>query len=118
MKHLLTPCAFAVAVSALLAGCGEAARLPHEAGTGPQPELPPPRKTLLPTVNIAPASAWPDGTMPAAASGMKVQPFARDLTHPRWLLVLPNGDVLVAEANKPPKPEGSGSGGIRGWVMG
>ena len=118
MKHLLTPCAFAVAVSALLAGCGEAARLPHEAGTGPQPELPPPRKTLLPTVNIAPASAWPDGTMPVAAAGMKVQPFARDLNHPRWLLVLPNGDVLVAEANKPPKPEGSGSGGIRGWVMG
>ena len=67
MKHLLTPCAFAVAVSALLAGCGEAARLPHEAGTGPQPELPLPRKTLLPTVNIAPASAWPDGTMPVGA---------------------------------------------------
>ena len=118
MKFLLIPCAFAVAASALLAGCGEAARLPHEAGTGPQPELPPPHKTLLPTVNIAPASAWPAGTMPVAASGMKVQPFARDLNHPRWLLVLPNGDVLVAEANKPPRPEGSGSGGIRGWVMG
>jgi len=115
MKYLLIPCALA---AALLAGCGDTARLSHEAGTGPQPELPPPNKTLLPTVHIAPAEGWPTGVLPTAAAGMKVQAFARGLDHPRWLLVLSNGDVLVAESNKPPKPEGSDSGGIRGWVMG
>jgi glucose/arabinose dehydrogenase len=114
MKHLLIPCALA---AALLAGCGDTARLPFEAGTGPQPELPPPNKTLIPTLKIAPAEPWPAGQMPVAAAGMKVQAFARDLNHPRWLLTLPNGDVLVAEANRPPKPEGA-PGGLFNWVKG
>ena len=100
----------------LLASCAESARLPLSAGTGMQPTLPPPRHTLLPTVNIAPAQGWPEGGTPLAAAGMRVQAFARDLDHPRWLLVLPNGDVLVAESNAPPKTDDS-SGGIKGWVM-
>ena len=100
----------------LLASCAESARLPLSAGTGMQPILPPPRHTLLPTVNIAPAQGWPEGGTPLAAAGMRVQAFARDLDHPRWLLVLPNGDVLVAESNAPPKTDES-SGGIKGWVM-
>ena len=99
-----------------LAGCGEMATLPVSAGTGPQPTLPAPRTTLLPTVNIAPATGWPPGTVPQAAVGMRVTAFATDLDHPRWLLVLPNGDVLVAETNAPPKPDDAK--GIRGWVMG
>ena len=104
-----------IACMALLAACAESARLPLSAGTGPQPMLPPPRHTLLPTVNIAPATSWPAGGTPVAAAGTQVQAFARDLDHPRWLLVLPNGDVLVAESNAPPKPEDSS--GIKGWVM-
>ena len=99
-----------------LAGCGEMATLPVSAGTGPQPTLPAPRTTLLPTVNIAPATGWPPGTVPQAAVGMRVTAFATGLDHPRWLLVLPNGDVLVAETNAPPKPDDAK--GIRGWVMG
>jgi glucose/arabinose dehydrogenase len=114
MKSLLIPLTL---IAAVLSGCSENARLPFEAGTGPRPELPPPNKTLIPTLNIAPAQPWPDGMMPVAAAGMKVQPFARDLNHPRWLLVLPNGDVLVAEANRPPKPEGAPAS-IMGWVKG
>ncbi len=114
MKHLLIPCTLA---AALLAGCGDTARLPFDAGTGPQPELPPPNKTLIPTLKIAPAEPWPAGQMPVAASGMKVQAFARDLNHPRWLLTLPNGDVLVAEANRPPKPEGAPNS-LFNWVKG
>ena len=93
--------------SAALVGCGEAAKLSVTQGTGPRPELPAPTKTLLPTVNIAPAIGWPQGGVPQAAPGLQVVAFASGLDHPRWLLVLPNGDVLVAESNAPPKPAGS-----------
>jgi glucose/arabinose dehydrogenase len=99
----------------LLAGCGDVAKLPVEAGTGPQPQLPPPTKSLIPTVNIAPATSWPQGATPTPASGLAVHAYASGLDHPRWLYVLPNGDVLVAETNAPPKPEDSK--GIRGWIM-
>ncbi len=100
----------------LLVGCGETAQLPVSAGTGPQPALPEPRPTLIPTVNIAPAIGWPPGLTPHAAPGTQVTAFATGLEHPRWLLVLPNGDVLVAESNAPAKPEDGP--GIKGWVMG
>jgi len=99
-----------------LAGCGEQATLPVEAGMGPEPELPPPNETLLPTVNIAPAERWSEGATPTPAEGLAVAAFAEGLEHPRWLYVLPNGDVLVAETNAPPKPEDNE--GIKGWVMG
>lgn len=106
---------FALAGFALLAACGESATLSVAQGTGPRPELPAPVRTLLPTVNIAPATGWPQGAMPQAAAGMRVAAFASSLDHPRWLLVLPNGDVLVAESNAPSKPEGSKS--IKDFVM-
>lgn len=98
-----------------LVACGETATLPISAGTGPQPTLPPPQQTLIPTVNIAPAKGWPAGVTPQPAPGMQVVAFASGLDHPRWLYVLPNGDVLVAETNAPPKPEDGK--GIKGWVM-
>jgi glucose/arabinose dehydrogenase len=78
--------------------------------------LPPPNKTLLPTVHIAPAKGWPANTSPHAAQGLQVSAFATGLDHPRWLLVLPNGDVLVAETNHPPQPDESK--GVKGIVMG
>jgi len=99
-----------------LAACGEVARLPISAGTGPQPTLPVPQNTLIPTVNIAPAKGWSVGATPQAVPGTRVAAFARDLDHPRWLYVLPNGDVLVAETNAPPKPEDAK--GLKGWLMG
>src|SRR4030095_7598170 len=49
-----------------------------------------------------------------AAAGTAVSPFATDLAHPRWVYVLPNGDVLVAETNAPPKPDDGK--GIKGWI--
>jgi glucose/arabinose dehydrogenase len=100
----------------LMAGCGESANLLVAQGSGPRPELPAPKKTLLPTVNIAPAIGWPAGAAPQAGAGLQVQAFAQGLDHPRWLLVLPNGDVLVAESNAPPKAEESR--GLRDYVMG
>jgi glucose/arabinose dehydrogenase len=103
-----------LAAFTLLAGC-EKATLPLKAGTGPAPTLPPPAHTLLPTVHIAPAKGWPEGAKPTAAAGLAVAAYATGLDHPRWLYTLPNGDVLVAETNAPPKPEDSK--GIRGKIM-
>ncbi|UNG19732.1 PQQ-dependent sugar dehydrogenase [Stutzerimonas zhaodongensis] len=98
-----------------LAGCGDTATLPVEAGYGPAPALPEPNKSLIPTVNIAEATGWPADRSPQAAPGLQVQAFAGNLDHPRWLYVLPNGDVLVAESNAPAKPDDGQ--GIRGWIM-
>jgi len=109
------PCLIATTFALALGGCGDTAKTPAEAGYGPDPALPAPNKTLLPTVNIAPAKGWPEGGKPQAAPGLEVAAFADDLKHPRWIHVLPNGDVVVAEADAPPKPEGSQ--GIRGWIM-
>ncbi|WP_041757057.1 PQQ-dependent sugar dehydrogenase [Stutzerimonas stutzeri] len=96
-----------------LTGCSETAKLPVESGYGPAPTLPEPNRTLLPTVHIAPAKGWPQGGKPQAAPGLRVDAFASGLDHPRWLHVLPNGDVLVAESDAPPKEQ---SQGLRGWV--
>ena len=103
------------ALVAGVTGCGDVATLPVKAGMGPQPTLPPPEHSLVPTVNIAPAKGWPAGAMPDAAPGLAVNAYANGLDHPRWLYVLPNGDVLVAETNAPPKPEDGK--GIKGWFM-
>ena len=100
---------------AALSACGDRATLLMAEDTGASPTLPPPVKQLIPTVNIAPAKGWPAGTMPTPMAGMTVLPFADKLDHPRWVYVLPNGDVLVAESNAPPKPEGNK--GIKGAVM-
>ncbi|WP_302173950.1 sorbosone dehydrogenase family protein [uncultured Hydrogenophaga sp.] len=105
---------------ALLSACLESARLPLAAGTGPHPELPAPQRTLIPTVNIAPAVGWPIGATPTAAQGTRVVAFAQGLSHPRWLLLLPNGDLLVAESNAPAKGTQNSAGlleRIKGWVM-
>ena len=114
-SRFLTPALFAAAL--LLAGCGDLARLPAQAAIGPAPQLPPPTRTLIPTVNIAPARGWPAGGRPRAAPGLSVTALATGLDHPRWLHVLPNGDVLVAESNKPEPEEGSRARrGPIGWV--
>jgi len=105
----------ALLAAVLLAGCGSEARLQTADGTGPDPRLPPPENSLIPTVNIAPAVGWRDGERPDAAAGMQVAAFADGLEHPRWLYVLPNGDVLVAETAAPERPE-SGKG-IKGFFM-
>jgi glucose/arabinose dehydrogenase len=117
--------ASALAVALLVAGCGEAAKLSPEATTGPRPQLADPNKTLIPTVNVAPAIGWTDTATPTPAEGLQVTALARGLEHPRWVYTLPNGDILVAESNKPPKPGGSATDGgdglvakVRNWVMG
>ena len=110
-----TRLALIILASSTLLACGESSTLKVADGTGPHPQLPAPNKTLIPTVNIADAIGWPDGEKPQPAKGTQVAAFAEGLDHPRWLYVLPNGDVLVAETNAPPKPEDAK--GIKGWVM-
>ena len=105
----------AAALGGLLAGCSERTRLPDRADTGPRPTLVEPSQTLLPTVHVAPAEPWPAGAAPTPARGLQVAALAAGLDHPRWLHVLPNGDVLVVESNAPPRPDDGK--GIKGWVM-
>ena len=111
-NKLLHACCLVLALP--LAACGEQATVASEQGYGPSPTLPPPNATLIPTVNLAKAVGWPNGAKPVAGNGLAVGAFATGLDHPRTLLVLPNGDVLVAETNAPPKPDDTG--GIKGWV--
>jgi glucose/arabinose dehydrogenase len=113
---------FAIAAFALIAAliaiasCSRSATLSIRAVSGTNPQLAEPATTLIPIIDIAPAERWTDDEVPIAAEGLAVSAFAAELEHPRWLHVLPNGDVLVAETNAPPRPE-DGTG-IRGWVMG
>ncbi len=99
----------------LLSGCGENAKLPITDGMGHDPVLPAAKSPLITTVNIAPAKGWPAGQLPQTAVGTDVVAFAQGLDHPRWLYVLPNGDVLVAETNGPETP--NDGKGIKGWIM-
>lgn len=110
------PSAYALCLALLgaLVACGDTALLPPEAGMGATPTLPPPKIRLIPTVNIAPAKGWPEGVIPAPMPGLAVAALASGLDHPRWVVVLPNGDVLVAESNAPPKLDDSQ--GIKGWI--
>jgi glucose/arabinose dehydrogenase len=104
-----------VVMASAAAGCGATARLTVADGTGPNPMLPAPQRSLLPTVNVVSAKGWTAAEKPVAAQGLTVVAFARGLDHPRWLYVLPNGDVLVAETNAPPRS--SGYKGIKGWFF-
>jgi glucose/arabinose dehydrogenase len=99
----------------LLSACGRPARLPVTAGFGPTPSLPEPEKALIPLVNVVTARGWPEGEAPTPAPGTTVTAFATGLDHPRWIYVLPNGDVLVAETNAPPRPEDAK--GIKGFFF-
>jgi glucose/arabinose dehydrogenase len=106
---------------AALAACSATAKTSNSLaiGIGANPELPAPTHSLIPTVHVAPAVGWPVGVTPIAASDLAVKSFARDLEHPRWLYLLPNGDVLVAETNAPAKPEDNKGikAKIKGMVM-
>jgi glucose/arabinose dehydrogenase len=113
-KNLLL--AMSIAAMAMpLAACND----PQDTATaeqsyGASPTLPAPQKSWIPTVNIATATSWASGGKPKAANGMAVNAFAGGLDHPRTVYVLPNGDVLVAESNAPPKPDDGK--GIKGFV--
>src|SRR6266849_7254051 len=68
---------------------------------GNAPAIPPAKpQGSIPTLKMPTARGWPQGQIPVAAPGLKVNAFATGLKHPRWIHVLPNGDVLIAESNQ------------------
>jgi glucose/arabinose dehydrogenase len=99
----------------MMAACTSPEPLPEHTQFGPAPVLPPPRPSFLPSVHIAPAKSWSAGEHPVAAAGFAVNAYITGLEHPRWLYVLPNGDVLVAETNAPVREKDAR--GVRGWFM-
>jgi len=116
----MRPILSTVLLAGMLSACGTS---PSTADIndyiGPNPKLEAPSKTLLPTVNVADAKGWPAGMMPKAAQGLAVNEYAGGLSHPRWLLTLSNGDVLVAESDSPgtDKTGGTIKSTIQGMLM-
>ena len=114
MSRHRNPIAVAVALAACSTACSTEP-VSDVAGIGPHPVLPAPGHAFIPTVNVALAVGWPPDSLPESAPGTTVNAFADGLDHPRWLYVLPNGDVLVAETNAPPRP--ADARGIKNRVM-
>ncbi|WP_309601668.1 sorbosone dehydrogenase family protein [Sphingomonas sp.] len=115
MRALLT----SLPLAALLAACGSASTQDVAMTQGANPQLGAPQTSTFPTVNVAKGEGWPAGKMPTPAAGLAVNQFAGDLNHPRWLLQLANGDVLVAETDNPgtDKTGGTIKSIIQGLVM-
>jgi glucose/arabinose dehydrogenase len=86
-------------------------------GFGPNPPLAKPQKSLIPTVGVPEVVGWPAGAAPKAPPGFVVTRFAEGLDHPRWLYVLPNGDVLVAESASQPAAADKSNQGIKGFFQ-
>jgi glucose/arabinose dehydrogenase len=98
-----------------LSGCAGASRLSEKTTLGASPTLVAPKTAVVPSINVVEAIGWDGAETPAPAEGLAIGAFARSLDHPRWLYVLPNGDVLVAETNAPPRPDDNT--GVRGWFF-
>lgn len=114
MTFLRRPALLAVPMVLVLGACTQGASLPTDQGFGPNPVLPEAKKQDIPVVKIAKVTGWAKGEVPAAAEGLKVGALAEGLDHPRWIYVLPNGDVLVAESNSPERPKGET--GFKDWI--
>ena len=93
------------------------AKLSIEAVQGERPTISAPREQTIPTIAVADAVGWKNGATPVAAAGLQVAAFAQGLDHPRWLYRLPNGDVLVAETNSPPRKTKGVADLVMGYLM-
>jgi glucose/arabinose dehydrogenase len=104
------------AIAVLLTGCQDE-NFDKQSQVGPDPVLPDPQQYLLPPMRIARAVGWSGSETPSVPDGFQVKALATDLSHPRQLYVLPNGDVLVVEANSPgTEPVMRPKDLIMGWV--
>lgn len=119
-KHIL----IILAIVLVLAGAviwwavqPDVATLPIAKVEGERPTISAPRDQTIPTIAVADAVGWKDGARPVAAPGLKVVPFANGLDHPRWLYRLPNGDILVAETNSPPRKVAGIADVVMGYLM-
>jgi len=94
----------ALMITAALSACDTEATLDPQKQVGPNPELPQAKNFLLPPMQVPEGVAWKEGETPKVPAGLKIEKIASGLMHPRQVYVLPNNDVLVAEANGTPKP--------------
>ncbi|MHA5683971.1 PQQ-dependent sugar dehydrogenase, partial [Pseudomonas aeruginosa] len=97
--HSLRPVALALGL--VLAGCNQGSQNDPQQQTGANPALPEPKHFLLPPMKVPEGVGWSGEAKPTVAQGLKIEKIVDGLQHPRQLLVLPNGDVLVVEANSP-----------------
>jgi len=91
---------------------GEGSDRPITDSMGIRPVLAEPDAQTFPSVSLPRPEGWAEGQKPDAAKGLVVTRFAEKLDHPRTMITLPNGDVLVAETNSPPR-----GSGFENWVM-
>ncbi|MBT0668847.1 sorbosone dehydrogenase family protein [Novosphingobium profundi] len=93
--------------------------LPSDATAGKDPKLVDPDPQMIPSMKLVDTIGWQPGEAPVPAKGLVVERFAEGLAHPRTMLTLPNGDVLVAETSAPKASESGGiTGTVMGWAMG
>ena len=104
-----------IASALALASC-DSGHPPPKSNFGTHPMLPAPAPQTIPTMNVNSIAPWPAGAAPSAPAGFTVTRYAENLKHPRWLYVLPNGDVLVAEAAPPLTPMDSVEGVVEHWL--
>jgi glucose/arabinose dehydrogenase len=88
---------------------------------GPNPVLPAPQQYLFPPMHLARVVGWKEGETPTVAPGLKIEPLAQGLEHPRSIYVLPNGDILVVESKSPDvqpiqRPKDIVMGLVEAWV--
>lgn len=118
MTHCRSVLAAALASLLATSACADKPTLPPEQRVGPNPTLPAPEgKTLIPTLKTPVAGSWAQGAAPAVPAGFTINRFAERLDHPRWLYVLPNGDVLAALSSTEPKPAKSIMEFVQGLVQ-
>lgn len=123
LGRIVRPTLFLLVVLALLIAAAwfysqrPNAELPVAAAQGSRPRIAETRTERLPLIEIAEPTDW-GNAKPVAAPGLKVGQFAGGLDHPRWMTLLPNGDVLVAETNSPPRKIEGFADRVMGWLMG
>jgi len=101
----------------LLSSCSSAGSDDPFVGFGPNPPLKGPQKGLIPTVGVPDVVGWPAGASPKAPPGFTVTRYAEGLDHPRWLLTLPNGDVLAALSSSEPSKADKTNQGVKGFFQ-
>lgn len=101
MKTIATRSALALALVAALTACAPKAAIDPAQQSGSAPPLPAANNFLVPPMQVPDGVGWKQGQAPKVAAGLQIEKIASDLMHPRQLLTLPNGDILVVESNGP-----------------
>lgn len=113
-----TLCLTMIAAACALTACDKGDGSRQAAQYGSAPMLPAPKNYLLPPMKVAPAGSWKQGEMPTVAASLKIAPLATNLVHPRFVYPLPNGDILIVEANGPAAPVNRPKDMIMGAIQG